>query len=202
MNDSHWNSQGVRQHCISGIYRLINHHSVYSDNILMCLSQGWDFWYQASHCLQHFVETPVTLQAYFFQKMPELSWQPLSGTRTYQFFASVQCEKGSMHLSLKRLYHPCKERLPPFLWPNANSVWEHKLIEQIDTTHLLVVILKRLWHWYINSFLGWLWLPLSCVDRTTGNIVGGTSSNFVIQSRHNQICTIDIKIIRSSGFLC
>ena len=45
---------------ISGIDRLIYHHSVYSDNILMCLSQGCDFWYQASYCLQNFVEMPVT----------------------------------------------------------------------------------------------------------------------------------------------
>ena len=29
-----------------------------------------------------FIETPVTLQAYFFQKMPELSWQALFGTLT------------------------------------------------------------------------------------------------------------------------
>ena len=48
-------------------------------------------WYQASHCLQHFVETSVTLQAYFFQKMPELSWQSIplwnSNTPTFCFYA-------------------------------------------------------------------------------------------------------------------
>ena len=69
----------------------------------MLLSQECDFWYQASHCLQHFVETPVTLQAYFFQKTPELSSQPFFGTLRYQFLASAQCEKGSMRLPLKRL---------------------------------------------------------------------------------------------------
>ena len=180
MNDSLWKSQGVERHCISGIDRLIYQHSVYSDNILMCLSQECDFWYQASHYLQHFAETPVTLQPYYFQKMPEFSWQPLFGTLTYQLFASVQCEKGSIHLPF---YHPCKERPPPFLWPNSNCIYGHKLIEHINTTHLLVVLLKRFRRWYISSFLGWLWPPLSCADRITGNIVGS-------------------KIIGSFGFLC
>ena len=73
MNDSPLSNQGVGQHCISGIYRLIYQHRVYSDNNLMCFSQGCDCWYQASHCLQHFMETLVTLQTYFSQKMPELS---------------------------------------------------------------------------------------------------------------------------------
>ena len=72
MNDSLSNSQGVGQDYIFGIDRLIYHHSVYSDNILMRLLKGCDFWYQASHCLQHFMETLVTLEGYFFQKMPEL----------------------------------------------------------------------------------------------------------------------------------
>ena len=113
MNDSPWKSQSVGQHCISGIDILIYHHSVYSDNILMCLSKECDFWYQASHCLQHFVETPVTLQAYFFQKMPELSWQPLLGTLTYQLLTSVQWGKGYVHLALKHL--PPTQRPSPFL---------------------------------------------------------------------------------------
>ena len=52
----------------------------------MSLSQVCDFWYQASHCLKHFGEMLLTLQAYFFQKMPELSWQSLFGTLTYLFF--------------------------------------------------------------------------------------------------------------------
>ena len=101
MNDNPWNSQGVGQDCISGIDRLIFLHNVYRDNTLICLSQGCDFWYQASHCLKHFVELLVTLPAYFFQKMPELSWQPVFRTLTYQFFPSVQYEKGSLYLSLK-----------------------------------------------------------------------------------------------------
>ena len=57
MSDSPWNSQGVRQNCISGIDRLIYHHSDYRDNILTCFSQGYDFWYQASHCFEHLVKT-------------------------------------------------------------------------------------------------------------------------------------------------
>ena len=95
MNDSPWNSQGVD--------RLIYHQSVYAHDILMCLSKVCDFWYQVSHCLQHFVEIPVTLQTYIFQKMPEVSWQPLFETLKYQFFAFAQCEKGSMDLQLKHL---------------------------------------------------------------------------------------------------
>ena len=168
MNDSLWNSQGVGQHCISYIDRLIYHHSVYSNNILMCLSQGCEFWYQASHCLQHFVEMLVTVQAYFLQKMPELSWQLLFGTVTYKFFASIQCKKVPyvFHWSVNR---SCKERPPPFLWPNANSTCEHKLIEQTNTTHLLVVVLKRIRNWYINSFLDWLWPPFSCANKIIGN---------------------------------
>ena len=74
MNDSPWNSQEVGQHYISGIDKLIYYHSFYSGNILMCLSRECGFWYQASHCLQQFVEMLVTFQAYSFQKMPELSW--------------------------------------------------------------------------------------------------------------------------------
>ena len=200
MNYSPWKSQSVGQHCISGIDILIYHHSVYSDNILMCLSKECDFWYQASHCLQHFMETPVALQAYFFQKMPELSWQPLLGILTYQLLTSVQWGKGYVHLSLKHL--PPTQRPSPFLWPNANSICGHKLIKQINTTHLLVEALKRFQHWYINSFLGWFWPSLSCADRITSNIVGGTSNNFVIQSRNYQIFAIGSKIIGSSGFLC
>ena len=180
MNNSPWNSQGVEQDGISGIDRLIYHHSVYSDNILRCLSRGCDFWYQASHCLQHFVETPVTLQACFFQKKPELSWQPLLGTLTYKFFASLQCEKGSL-ICYWSVYYQCKGSLPLFLWHNVSFICEHKLIQQTNTTHLLVVVLKRIWRWYANLFLGWLWPPLSCSDRITGKIVDGTSSNFVIQ---------------------
>ena len=93
MNDSPWNSQDVVQHCISGIDRLIYHHSVCSDNILMYLSQRCDFCYQALHCWQYFVETSVTLQAYFLQKMLELSWQVLFGTLTYQFFCICTVRK-------------------------------------------------------------------------------------------------------------
>ena len=52
----------------------------------MCPSQGCNFWYQASHCLQHFVETAVPLQAYFFQKMQELLRQPLFGNITFCFY--------------------------------------------------------------------------------------------------------------------
>ena len=92
------------------------------------------------------------------------------------------------------VYRPFKERSPLFLWPNAESKCGH--------THLLLVVVKRLRHWYISSFLGWLWPPFSCADRITGNIVGGTSNNFVIQLRHYQIFTIGSKIIGSSGFLC
>ena len=80
MNDRPWNGQDVGQLCISGIDRLI--YNIYSDNILMCLSQKGDFWCKVSHCLQHFVETPVTLQAYFSQKVPGLSSQPLFRTLT------------------------------------------------------------------------------------------------------------------------
>ena len=93
------------------------------------------------------------------------------------------------------VYCPCKERQTPFLWPNANSICGHKLIEQINTTHLLDVILKRFWDWCINSFFGWLWPPLSCADSIAGNIVGGTSNNFVIQPRHYQLFTIGSKRI-------
>ena len=196
MNDSSWKSQGVGQHCIAGIDRLIYHHNVYRDNIVMCLSQRYDSWYQASHCLQHFVETPVTFQAYFFQKMPKLSWQPLFGTLTYQFFAPVQCQKGSMHLPLKRL-PPIPRRPPAFLWPNANATCGHKLIEQINTIHWLVAALKIFLHWHINLFLGWHWPQLSFSDRITGNIVGGTSNNFNIEPRHYQIFAIDSKIVGS-----
>ena len=78
MNDNPWNNQGVGQHCISGIYRLVYHHSVYSDHNSMCFSQERDCWYQALH----FMETLVTLQAYFSQTMPELSWQSVFGTLT------------------------------------------------------------------------------------------------------------------------
>ena len=117
------------------------------------------------------------------------------------FLASVQCEKGSMHFPLNR-YSPCKESPPSFLWPNANSICGHKLIKQINTTHLLVAILIRFWHWYINTFLGWPWPPLSCADRIAGNIVGGTSKKLVNQPRHYQIFTIGSKIKGSSSFLC
>ena len=137
-----WNNQGTGKLCICGIDRLIYHHSVYSNNILMCLLQGCYFWYQSSHCLQHFVETPVTLQVYFFQKIPELSWQTLLGTLTYKCFASVQCEKGSMHLPLKRL-PPMQRKTITILWLTANSILGHKLIEKINTIHFLVVALKR-----------------------------------------------------------
>ena len=54
------------------IIRVIYQHSVYSDNILMCLSKRCDFWYQASHWLQHFLETTVTLLVYFFQKYAKI----------------------------------------------------------------------------------------------------------------------------------
>ena len=153
MNDSPWNSQGVGQYCISGIDRLIYHRSLYSNNIFICLSQGCDFWYQASHCLLHFVETPVTLQAYFFQELPELSWQPFFGTLTYHFLLLYSAKKFPCicHWSVCR---PCKERPPPFLWPNPNSICGHKLIEQINTTHLLVAVLKLFRHWCIHPFLG------------------------------------------------
>ena len=104
-NDSLWNSQGVRQHWISSIDRLIYHHSVYSDNILMCLSQGCDFWYQASHCLQYFEETPVTLQAFFFKKIPELSWQPLFGTLTYHFFLLLNSAVKAFTVHMKKFHH-------------------------------------------------------------------------------------------------
>ena len=97
MNGSPWNSQGVGQHCISCKNRLIYHHSVYSDKKRFCFSQGCDFWYEASHCLQHIVETPVTLQDYFFQKMPVLSWQPLFGTLTCQFLLTTHVKKVHHH---------------------------------------------------------------------------------------------------------
>ena len=58
---------------LCGIHELIYHHNVSSVNILVCFSQGCDFWYHVSHSMQNFVETPVTLLAYFSQKMPELS---------------------------------------------------------------------------------------------------------------------------------
>ena len=83
----------------------------------------------------------------------------------------------------------------------VDSICGHKLIEQIHTNHLLVAVLKRFWHWKINSFLGWLWPPLSCAEKIAGNIVGGATNNFVIQPRHCQNFTIGIKIIKSSGFL-
>ena len=201
MNGSLWNSQGVGQHCISCKNRLIYHHSVYSDNILLCFSQGCDFWYEASHCLQHIVETPVTLQDYFFQKMPVLSWQTLFGTLTCQFLLLYSAKKVPC-IYHGSVYHSCKESPPPFLWPNVNSLHGHKLIKQINTTHLLVAVLKRFRHWYTISFLGWLWSTLSFADRITGNIIGGTSNNYVIQRSFYQIFTIGNKITGSSRFLC
>ena len=201
MIDSPWNSQRVGQHCIPDIVRLIYHHIVYSGNILMWLSERCDCWYQSSHCLQHFVETTVTLQAYFFQKMPELSWKPFFGTSTYQSLLLPSAGKGSTHLPLKHL-RLMQKRAPPFLWPNVNSISGHKLIDKINTTHLLVAVLRRFQLWHINSFLGLFWPLLSCADRIRGYIVGGTSNNFVIQPRPYQTFTNDSKIIRSSGFLC
>ena len=52
------------------------------------------------------------------------------------------------------------------------------MIKQINNINLLILVLKRFEHWYINSFLGWLWTPMSCADRITGNIVGCTSNKF------------------------
>ena len=68
-----------------------------------------------------------------------------------------------------RVCRPSKERPPPFFWLNTNSVCGHKFIEQINTTHLLVAVLRRFQHWYINSFLDSLWPPLSRAIRITGN---------------------------------
>ena len=115
MNDSPWNSQGVGQYYISGIDRLIYHHSVYSDNILMCLSQGWDFRYQASHCWQHFVKTPVTLQAY-----------SIFLNSNIPIFCS--CVEKVLCICNWSVYCPSKKRPPPFHSPNANSLCGHKLI--------------------------------------------------------------------------
>ena len=126
---------------------------VYSDNILMCLSQGCDYCYQALLCLQHFVKTALTLQDYFFQKMQELLWQPLFRTLTCQFFASVKCKKVPCicHWSV---YTSCKERLSPFLWPNANSVCQHKLIEQITPPIFLLQSSKI--SELVHQLLSWL----------------------------------------------
>ena len=44
------------------------------------------------------------------------------------------------------VYGPCKERPPPLLWSNANSVCGHKLIEQISLTYFLVAGLKGFWN--------------------------------------------------------
>ena len=144
---------------------------------------------------------PVALQAYFFHKMPELSWEPLFGSLTYHFLLLYSAKKVPCIFHWI-VYSPCKESPPSFLWPNANSICGHKLIKQINTTHLLVAILIRFWHWYINTFLGWPWPPLSCADRIAGNIVGGTSKKLVNQPRHYQILTIGSKIKGSSSFLC
>ena len=175
INHSTWHSQGVGQHCLSGKDRLIYQHSAFSNNILMSLSQVCAFWYQASHCLKHFGEMLLTLQAYFFQKMPELSWQSLFGLLTYLFFLLYSAKKVPC-ICHWRVYRPSKERPPSFVWLNANSVCGHEFIKQINTTHLLVVVLRKFQHWYINSFLDSLWPPLSCAIRITGN----TRSNLVV----------------------
>ena len=133
MNDNPWNSQGVGQDCISGIDRLIFLHNVYRDNTLICLSQGCDFWYQASHCLKHFVELLVTLPAYFFQKMPELSWQPVFRTLTYQFFPSV------LFLVFVIEVFTVHAKKGHFFSHNANSIYGHKLIEHVNTTHFCLL---------------------------------------------------------------
>ena len=157
--DSSWNGQGVRQNCISGIDRLIYQHIVYSDNI-------W--------CAFHKVVVLVlsfTLFATLFlsRLISSKRCQNCHNNLSYQLFASVQCVKVPciFHWSV---YHPCKGRVLPFLWPNANSICGHKLIEQIKPPFFFFfLVLERFQHWYINLFLGWLWPPLHCADRITGN---------------------------------
>ena len=160
--------------------------------IFWCASQGYDLWCQASHCLQHFVETPVTLLAYFFQKLPELLWHPLFGALTYHF---------SCFCTVRKKFHPFAIEAFTAHAKEGQHHFFDLMIEQINTTHLLVVILKRFRDWYINWFFGWLSPPFSCADSIAGNIVGGTSNNFGIQPRHYQLFMISRNIIGSSGFL-
>ena len=72
VNDSPWNSQGVGQHCISGIERLTYHHSGYRPTKLDVPFTSMWFLVSSFTLLATFPETPVTFQAYFFQKNSEL----------------------------------------------------------------------------------------------------------------------------------
>ena len=204
VNDSPWNGQGIGEHCLSGIDRMIYQHSVYSNNVFISLSQGCDFWYQVSHCtlLATFRGNGNDFSDVFLPKDARIIMTTSLWNSNILLFCFCIVWKKVPCICHWSVYRPFKERPPPFLWLNTNSICAHKLIEQINTNHLLVAVLKRFWHWYMNPFLGWLWPPLSCADWITGNIVGSTSHSFVIQPRHYQIFTIGRKIIGSSGFLC
>ena len=124
----------VGQHCISSIDGLIYHHSVYSVNILMCISQGYDSWYQASHCL----ETPEEHQRLcrlISSKKYRKCHENLSLELYYTNFLLLYSAKKVSCISHWSVYRPCKERPPPFILPNANSICGQKFIEQINTTH-------------------------------------------------------------------